>query len=515
MGNSILAGLFVTGAETSGKIGFLGTDRRQDDGESFSGILEEKMQAAAYSGNRAKLPPRAVSHDKPAITAKKALSQGQKPDLKKSISSSKAGIDADQAVTPREEAPITGPEESEETKIRELADELVLLLEALFTQTETLIPMVEDASGEVAVEEAAVPGMSDPAETLKTMPDGSPDRLQDLLDRIRSAGQNAGQDESLALLDEIENLISEIRQNETGRASSEGPRLTAGMEKEGEALEDLISQLRNQCRELADKLRAGQENTAEQDPVPEANETRTAAPGQVPEETDADLGEGKSPEYSREPSSRAEKPAKEAQASSQGTGPENGRAAEITQTVEGHDHMPENPQAVHAGPPQTGLQDMKAEMTTFYLPDRQVSQTVTNQVTMKIKLMAGENKQELEMQLKPDSLGKLTLKIIHERGEVLARITAENEQVKSILENNMQLLKDALEKNGYSVQSLDVSVGDRNGGNQPDNQQAQNKRDRLKESGARLVGGAARPVQGDRRYGMDLPGLSQQIDLTA
>src|SRR5690606_39022462 len=117
--------------------------------------------------------------------------------------------------------------------------------------------------------------------------------------------------------------------------------------------------------------------------------------------------------------------------------------------------------------PGTGLSrtpDLRAEHTNYYLSDRQISQTVTSQVTMKIRLMAGEDKQELEMQLKPDSLGRLNLKIIHERGQVLARITAENEQVRSILENNMQLLKDALERNGYSVQSLEVSVGNQDNG---------------------------------------------------
>lgn len=105
------------------------------------------------------------------------------------------------------------------------------------------------------------------------------------------------------------------------------------------------------------------------------------------------------------------------------------------------------------------------------LTEKLMSQSVTNQVMMKVKLMAGENKQEMEMHLEPDTLGKLSLKIIHEKGEILAKITAESEQVKQILESNMQMLKDSLEKNGYFVQSLSVSVG--NGRKEESQQQQQ------------------------------------------
>ena len=122
---------------------------------------------------------------------------------------------------------------------------------------------------------------------------------------------------------------------------------------------------------------------------------------------------------------------------------------------------PEAMIADNSGKP-ISIQTDKVIKNTLPLAEKPMSQAVTNQVMMKVKLMAGENKQEMEMQLKPESLGKLSLKIIHERGEVLAKITAENEQVKGVLDSNMQLLKDALEKNGFTVQSLSVSVGNGN-----------------------------------------------------
>jgi flagellar hook-length control protein FliK len=84
---------------------------------------------------------------------------------------------------------------------------------------------------------------------------------------------------------------------------------------------------------------------------------------------------------------------------------------------------------------------------------------VTGQIVEKAETMIREDKSEMILQLKPESLGKISLKVIHERGEIIARFVAESEQVKAILEGNMQLLKDALQKSGVSIQSLEVSVG--------------------------------------------------------
>lgn len=84
------------------------------------------------------------------------------------------------------------------------------------------------------------------------------------------------------------------------------------------------------------------------------------------------------------------------------------------------------------------------------------------QIAEKAQVLVGSDKSEITLQLKPESLGKLQLQVVHERGEIVAKFMAENEQVKSILESNMQLLKDSLEKSGIDIQSLSVSVGQHN-----------------------------------------------------
>jgi flagellar hook-length control protein FliK len=130
--------------------------------------------------------------------------------------------------------------------------------------------------------------------------------------------------------------------------------------------------------------------------------------------------------------------------------------------------------------------------------------------------MSGENKQEMEINLKPESMGKLSLRIIHERGEVLAKITAENEQVKGILESNMQLLKDSLEKSGFSVQSLSVSVGNgqernRFGQNTEENGRAYAKGLTNKQNASSVSG----TLDVNSRIIRDYYGQNSQIDLTA
>ena len=92
-------------------------------------------------------------------------------------------------------------------------------------------------------------------------------------------------------------------------------------------------------------------------------------------------------------------------------------AMKNSQTLEGHESMHQSQQAARAQMPQDISPSLKTDNMSSYLYEKQMSQKVTDQVTMKIRLMAGENKQELES-IEPDNLGKPSLKIVHERGEV-------------------------------------------------------------------------------------------------
>lgn len=145
-----------------------------------------------------------------------------------------------------------------------------------------------------------------------------------------------------------------------------------------------------------------------------------------------------------------------------------------------------------------------------------LSNHVLTQVVEKAEMVVREDKSEMVMQLKPESLGKITLKVIHERGEVVARFVAENEQVKAILESNLQLLKDSLQKSGVAVQSLEVSVGQ-----QGQEQQQRGWTGRQHEGPTEREIPQIKPLKGSQPYGYsrsigdEYYTESSEIDLTA
>lgn len=86
---------------------------------------------------------------------------------------------------------------------------------------------------------------------------------------------------------------------------------------------------------------------------------------------------------------------------------------------------------------------------------------IVSQVINRAKVVVGLDKSEMVIDLKPDHLGKLSLKIVTEQGIIAAKFMAESQQVKEILESNMQLLKDSLQKQGISIEGVSVQVADR------------------------------------------------------
>ncbi len=83
---------------------------------------------------------------------------------------------------------------------------------------------------------------------------------------------------------------------------------------------------------------------------------------------------------------------------------------------------------------------------------------VIKQVAEHVDVNLVEDKSEMIIKLKPDHLGKVTVEIAVENGNIVAKFLAESQKVKEILESNMQDLKDHLAKQGMVVQDLSVSV---------------------------------------------------------
>lgn len=101
----------------------------------------------------------------------------------------------------------------------------------------------------------------------------------------------------------------------------------------------------------------------------------------------------------------------------------------------------------------------QAPVTKADIPSRA---EVINQIVKKAEILMTDAKQEMRMQLEPENLGKLTLKLAVEKGLITAKFVAESYEVKQVIESNFNELKDMLQEKGLEVQNFSVSVGQEN-----------------------------------------------------
>ena len=86
------------------------------------------------------------------------------------------------------------------------------------------------------------------------------------------------------------------------------------------------------------------------------------------------------------------------------------------------------------------------------------TEMIMRQITDYMKGNVADGVSELEMQLHPESLGNLHVKLVAKEGVVTAQFLTENETVKSVLENQMVQLKDTFKEQGVTVENIEVEV---------------------------------------------------------
>jgi flagellar hook-length control protein FliK len=84
---------------------------------------------------------------------------------------------------------------------------------------------------------------------------------------------------------------------------------------------------------------------------------------------------------------------------------------------------------------------------------------IISQIVKKAEVIITGAQSEMNIQLEPENLGRLTLKIAVERGVITAKFTAESNEVKQAIESSFNELKDMLQEKGLEIQNLTVSVG--------------------------------------------------------
>lgn len=92
------------------------------------------------------------------------------------------------------------------------------------------------------------------------------------------------------------------------------------------------------------------------------------------------------------------------------------------------------------------------------------TQQILNQIVRKAELMVKSNSSEMKIELYPEFLGKLTIKIMVEEGAVTAKFITDNHQVKQMLDANLNMLRQSLENQGMRVERAEVDVQLNNGG---------------------------------------------------
>ncbi len=122
---------------------------------------------------------------------------------------------------------------------------------------------------------------------------------------------------------------------------------------------------------------------------------------------------------------------------------------------------------------------------------------VMGQITTKIQHLVRSGDTEIRIQLRPESLGEVKLAIRMDGDIVAARIQVENQQVKQIVESNLQLLKDALAEQNLQAGSFEVNVG--NGWGRQSDQSSHGHKSIAVDSGEVLKGSLE---EGDSGQGM-------------
>lgn len=85
-------------------------------------------------------------------------------------------------------------------------------------------------------------------------------------------------------------------------------------------------------------------------------------------------------------------------------------------------------------------------------------QNVMEQIVNHMRFEVRGDIAEIRIQLKPEHLGEVSLRIAAQNGIVVAQFVAESQRVKEIIESNFSQLRDSLEQQGINISEIEVSV---------------------------------------------------------
>ena len=139
--------------------------------------------------------------------------------------------------------------------------------------------------------------------------------------------------------------------------------------------------------------------------------------------------------------------------------------------------------------PDVGAFESAAELAEAESPVRKIldfadRENLFPKLVQTMETIVQEERTEVRIQLKPDHLGELKIKLSMERGIMVAEFIVENQAVREVIASQLPQLQTALQDHGTQVADLSVSIGF--GEARPDEQGQPNQRQSGRQTQRRL-----------------------------
>jgi hypothetical protein len=118
------------------------------------------------------------------------------------------------------------------------------------------------------------------------------------------------------------------------------------------------------------------------------------------------------------------------------------------------------PAVTNDAPPPQLMADIGTGTTMQNVSPSQIVQ----QIVQNVRFVTGEHMTEIRIQLKPENLGNLSMRIATINGIVTAQFIAESQRVKELIEAGFTDLRDSLQQAGIDIADIEVNVRSGDGG---------------------------------------------------
>lgn len=107
----------------------------------------------------------------------------------------------------------------------------------------------------------------------------------------------------------------------------------------------------------------------------------------------------------------------------------------------------------------SNFEQIEFEQLTNKVLDLQEQETLVPKLVQNIQSLVQADRSEVRIDLKPDHLGELKIKLSLERGIMVAEFTVESEAVQAVLASELPQLQTALQDQGANVAEMMVNIG--------------------------------------------------------